>query len=485
MTDAQQQRVAEFIAELEKIPEGAHFVDFLMSRLPEDERRFVDFCAIPHQFSLEGAKFVLADWDRERVERVFKRVLELAIVTPSATDCALHDEARNHLFRKWLEPDRQAEFAAVNRRIVDFLALQRRGLGPTDFARGDALLTNEIFHSFAYDRAGAMDKFYHTFGERRAQGRYALCETLVTVLLEYDPILTPRERLVLTYSRGKVEFDLDDDESAAALFQEVAASDQASVRLKTAALSRLGQVRLRRHELDAARAAFEAAINQPANDPNAQKHRQRALIGLGNTFGLLGNFDQAKQVIHRAIELAETRRNLQELAAAYTSLGRLYQSWGYWTQAEKYLTWTLELLKTETDTVARAQALANLGSLFVHFAHWAKAEPVLNQAYELFDRLGHIRGKSIVQQNLFRVMMATDKPEALDHGIHSFQNFVLMRDFFHAGVAGRGLARYFSRRNNPKERRKYVELAIEAFTRAKARQEAEALKSELGTIKFG
>ncbi len=122
---------------------------------------------------------------------------------------------------------------------------------------------------------------------------------------------------------------------------------------------KLGTVYERRGDWELAESHFEAAL-AALGDQGAADARARLYADWSRTAHHRGHMQQARELAHRALDLAKTAQDTRALAQAHNILGILASSQNDLEQAQSHLEESLALAERLNDLSARVAALNNL-----------------------------------------------------------------------------------------------------------------------------
>ncbi|WP_158853495.1 AfsR/SARP family transcriptional regulator [Saccharothrix deserti] len=129
----------------------------------------------------------------------------------------------------------------------------------------------------------------------------------------------------------------------------------------------------------------------------------RALSNLGIVQERLGEYEEAASLHLEALALHQRLGSRYGEAAALLNLGNAHTRPGHHAGAVEYLERALDLFRRLDDAVGQASALSNLGGVCASLRRYPDAVRHLSQAQELFQRLDHSYGVASTLSNLGNV----------------------------------------------------------------------------------
>ena len=164
-------------------------------------------------------------------------------------------------------------------------------------------------------------------------------------------------------------------------------------------MHKLGEVYHRRGEWEAAEGHYQAALEAAGEDG-----RPAWLTHLFTDWSLTsyrsGEMDRARRLADRALQQAQTTKDLGALAQAHNILGILARAVGDLEAARGFFEASLDFAARLNDPVMRYAALNNLARLLEERGQAAEAIPLARQALELCARMGDRHRQAAIQNNL-------------------------------------------------------------------------------------
>jgi adenylate cyclase len=163
----------------------------------------------------------------------------------------------------------------------------------------------------------------------------------------------------------------------------------------------------REYLLKAAEAARARYANQAAIDYYrrvlallAENEKTQVMLKLGQVLALVGEWQQAEEVYHQVLEMAQDLSDHQSLAWCWTSMAELAGKQGLYTQAEEWLTQASEVFKDEGDMVGLGQVLHYAGTLAAQQGKFDEARKQYQNSLEIRRQLGDEPNISSLLSNL-------------------------------------------------------------------------------------
>lgn len=465
----------EVVRLLSALPEGSGTggVDLLLGQLDSDKAQCLRLCAIPHHFNPSILQVLSPALDNKQAEVVCAELATLALVRGHSDRLTIHDEARRHLFNRWLEPPRREEFREVSARLVKYFMPHQ----PQAAGTGDAWLQHAIFHSVGADQQSGFTGFENYCRQMRRQFRLSECENIIRLMHEYDPILTPEQRLRLTYHEAKLAADRGQWDTAEQLLGQLNTRDGLPADLRFRAQDRLGLVLTERRDFPTAIKHLEAALD--VSKELDQSFRGRALHDLGVAFREKGDIDEAEKLLCESLEVARETKDSPSLALVHSSLGTLYRKRGDLGLAVANYQKSIEYLEA-TDRLRRAQVYNAIGAAYERQREWKKAEEFYLQSLGIMDELGYKTGQGSTLNNLGLIYR---NRQQIEQAITAFRDavgrFEEVRDWYRAAETKRNLARTHRTAKQRDAARIAFEEAADLFKRAKIDVQETDTRTEL------
>jgi tetratricopeptide (TPR) repeat protein len=451
--------VARFQRQSEQLAEsgpGAS-VEFLFAQLEPESAQYLRLCAIPHQFSSPVLRVLVPGLSPEDADEQCKQFSELPVVTFNQDGMALHDKARHHLFQQWVTPPVNEEFKGASARLAEYFK-QAADTGGEDQRKNYSF--QRIFHLIGAEPDKGFDEFQTRCRELRRQFRLNDCEHLIKLVHEYDSILSPEQKLWLSYHEGKLAADRCQWEQSEQLFKQILKSDCPAPVLCALAYYRLGMLRQEKRDFFGAISNYKKALEEALRRPHSEGYRYRILHDLGVAYRDAGQLDRAEEVLKESIAMAEELKNISGVALGCNSLGTLYRLRGDTKRAIDLYNKSLECLADSGDTFRPAQVYNNLGIVYTELADWKKSREFFERSLEITRREGDALGQAKTLNNLVRVYQnLRQKERAVEAAEEAIRLFTEMREDYSAALSKRDLGRLY-------RRMKKRDLAHQALTEA-------------------
>ena len=367
-------------------------------------------CAVPHEFDPALLQRLGTYGEAEAAER-YAQFSELSVIQVNADALCVHERWRRPLWSWWLEDTQRAEFVALNEALVEWFAAMPERSGDDTAAR------RRMFHLVGCRQDEGLQAFEALFRAARHRRRFSECSLLLRLIHEYDPLLRPRERALLTYHEGKLASDLRDWERSLTLLRTVADDEAVEVRLRVNAEVRVGHtLRQAGRPLEALTVLEKARDRVAAADPTAARSAWRVLYELGEVYRDLGQADDASAMLTRALASANDDEEDADVAGMLNSLGTVQLKLREIDSAIESFRASLDYLKQRGDAVRSGGVLNNLGLAQLERCDWPAAEESLAASLEAKRAAGDLLGQATTQLNLSRVQASQ---EHLDGACHS------------------------------------------------------------------
>ncbi len=472
---------------LDKLASGGNPLEILLAALPTDEGRFLRLCAIPHTFSPPLLPVLDPQLSEAEAAAKYAGLAKLAIVRQVGDRLALHDDARAHLFRSWLE-GATLEFAEVSGRLAGYFRGQVVELR-ADIAAAEEAQLRMVFHLIGADERRGIAEFERTSRQLRYRLHWAMLERLLGLVDEYAAVLNSTSRAAVQYHRGKLAADLRQWEVAKTQFEGVMACEAAGDDRRLHSRIRLGMVEASRRDWDAAIAVFERALGEldrgSSSTPDREKLVALTLLDLGSAWREKHNYSKAADFIGRGLQRAENHPNAYIQANAYNSRGRLHADLDEREHAIADYQRSLELLEKDGDSLRAADVLNNLGVEYLKSARWQESRSFFERSLQIKREAEDAAGQARVLNNLARLeRRAQAQPRAIALLGQAAQLFEEVHDYFSAGVAKRNLARCHRAINEIAGFTEGLKEARKLFEQAGAGQEIANIDAELKGLKW-
>ncbi len=468
--------VAKFKRLLEALPESRRGggVELLLGQMEPQRARLLRLCAIPHQFDPDILLALAPELDAASARQRCAELARLAIVMDVEECLVLHEEARDHLFRWWLQLQNNDTFLQANAALVEWFYRQSlEAVGE----HLEELQDQRMFHLLGCDQAGGFAEFERLFAEARQVFRLSRCAALIRLVKEYYPVLSPVHQILLDYHAGKLAVDRRDLDAARALFEHVLADPQTPARLRVKVLTRLGQLAAAQRAWPQAIAHYHEALAL-ATDPGLDYPSHGILHDLAVAYRDSNELAKAERILQQAIADATCADSSLELATCYNSLGTLQLKRANLELAIDAYRQCLNYLDRAGQRFRMAQALNNLGLAYVHYGDLEQGGRYLRQSLEIKRDAGDSLGQASTLNNLVKIYRRQGRMnEALETSIEAIALFEVMRATRRAGIAYLNLGQLC--RDG-----KRVDLAQLAYDEAMARFRACGAKDEIETTQM-
>lgn len=455
----------EFQRLLAGLPEGlGGSIELLLSELSPVAAAALRLAAIPHQFDQALLAVLDPALEGDERERVYDELANLSISIEAGDGFAIHDSARAYLFRQWLQPDRRRDFAEVSARLAaHFTAAEAQAAG----GEKTAAERGRIFHLIGCDPDAGFAAFEVLLRKERLRFRLHACEALIRLVHEYDEVLTPAQRLRLSFHEAKLNLDLKRYDEAEALLLQLQRDNQDDVALKARTLFRLGRLRHAQRRFPEALAVYNEALALARSHPAARAQELRVLQCLAVTHADMKQLDRATALLGTAIGMAESLGERQELAACHNSLGILQRRLSEPDQAVASFRRSLDCLSAEDTEFRTAQVHNNLGLAFADLAQWQEARESMERGLEIARKAGDTDGQATAIGNLARVYLGLQRRgEAIAASEQAVSLFLQAHNWFGAAATAEGLANLYRRERRIPETRAALAQAATHFRRA-------------------
>lgn len=380
---------------------------FLLTMAPE-RARILRVAAIPHELD-RGILALLCP--EAGADAAYQTLGQLSFVLPASEKLVLHDDARAHLFKLWLEPEHLPEFQRLSALLAEHF---RRIVESSQGTQRDRALNEQVFHVIGADHETGFYDLQDLLRERSRQYRLNDCTALIRLAHEYDPILDPEQRQVLAYQQARSAVDLRDFDRALELLKALLNDPYVSFENAIRARQLVAAIHTERHDFRAAQLELEAALQQARSEPEGARLIPGLLHDLGCAHRDQGNSQKAEANLEECIERARKLQDRAMVALAYNSLGTVWQRLGDIRKAIALYNQSLEALPEEGESFRRAQVYNNLATAFSEERDWPASEEWLKLSLEIKRAAGDTKGQAIALSNLVAVYRnLQDVPRAL------------------------------------------------------------------------
>ena len=459
----------------------ASSLELLLGQLPPDRAEHLRLCAIPHRFDVDTLRALAPAIAPQECERQYREFLDLAVVSSGGHAARLHDTARTYLFRQWLAPPRRAGLAAASRRLVAHFSQRQRE--SSDGVEVEQHRYSAMFHRVADDEAAGMQEFNELFREARRQFRIGDCDRLVKLVCEYETILSPESRAILSYRKGQNAADYRNWARAREAFQAVLDNAGADADLRIRTHNRLGMVAAAQRQYSAAIACFEQALQLAAASGRGARYTHRILRDLGAAHRDLGDLDRALALLTDGVKRATEANDRASIAACQNSLGMLHQRRHELAEATAAYRASAAALDGLALPAQQAKVYDNLGTLYTESGDWTASMDAYGRSLEIARTAGDAFGQAITLNNMARVHQRShDDAKAVQLFEEAGKLFEAVGDLYGAAQVRRNVARAHARRKRIVEAREAFDQSIALFGRAGASTEEAAARDELARL---
>ncbi len=274
--------------------------------------------------------------------------------------------------------------------------------------------------AFHYQHAGLASpaaEYYRLAGEY-ARALYANAKALEHFRAALA--LGHPEPAALHEAMGDVQTLMGDYGAAAAAFETAA---QLSPGVSATLEHKRGNLHLRRGEWALAEEHFQAA-RQALGDVGDAQERARLWADSSLVAHRRNQGDQARASACRALELAETAKDLRALAQAHNILGILESSAGHLDKAQEHLQTSSRLAESLGDPAIRVAALNNLALAFREHGDLQRAIELGQAALHLCISVGDRHREAALHNNLADLYHMVGQSEiAMQHLKHAVSIF--------------------------------------------------------------
>jgi tetratricopeptide (TPR) repeat protein len=439
-------------------------------------------CAIPHEFNPDLLR-VLWDWPSpEEADRCYDAFAELSILQSGATSLSMHDRWRKPLWKWWLRAENRSEFQRISRRLVDHFSgfLDRAG----GAAALEGLLRKRMYHLIGADRDAGFVLFESLCRRARHQWRFTECSTLIRLVRDYEPILTPEQKAKLGYHEGKLEADVRNWKRAEELFRGIGADASVSAEDRFKAMVRLGQALREQQRVPEAVVVLEQTQGILAADPHLKGLEWRVLRELGEAYRDTGSVERAQTLVLSAINAARIGKEAADFAGLFNSLGTAYLKQREIPCAIKAFKRSLDELERQEDVFRPAQVQNNLGIAYTEQGDWAAAESAFAASLDLKRQAGDLLGQGIALQNMSRVQAAQERlDEATQSAEAAAKIFAAQGENRREGKTKQALGKYARKRGDTKRACALLEEAVALLEKGGDTAAAAAASQDLLIVK--
>jgi len=411
---------------------------------------------------------------------VLNEIANLSVVVQAGACFTLHDDARGHLFGRWLAPERRNAFADISARLAaHFAALETEGAGDVRTVAQRA----RIFHLLGADQAAGFAAFEALCRQERMEFRLHACEALIRLVHEYDPVLTPERRLRLRFIEARLLLDLRRYAEAETWLNELRTACADDPRLLVRVLFRLGRLCQIRRRRDEALSHYNAALALVATHEDLRDQELRLLQNLAMLQADRNELDAAAAVMAKAVKRAERLGDRGELAACHNSLGILLRRQSEPDRAIAAFQASLGYFEGGKDEFRTAQVHSNLGLAYADQADWERARQSLERALEISRQADDANGQATALINLMRPYLGLQRrADAIAAGEQAITLFTRIHNWHDAARTAESFARLYRRERRLPEARTALAQAAELYRRAADPARAAACDEMAGRI---
>lgn len=364
---------------------------------------FLRRCAIPHAFD-QALLRELGALSEAEASRLYARFAELSLMQIGDSTLSMHERWRKPLWQWWLDPAQRNEFAAINEACVKWFAAPAAATGEDPVAR------RRMFHLIGWRQDDGMQMFEAQFRAARWRRRFSECSLLLNLAHEYDPVLRPGWRALLTYEEGKVASDLRQWDRSLSLLRGVAVDPDADLHLRIDAQVRVG------HALRMTGRAPEALtlledLRDRATAEQAARSSSRVLYELGEAYRDVGRVNDASKTLLSALAIVDHDEDDADVAGILNSLGTVQLKLLETDRAISSFQASLDRLRRLGDAVRAGGVLNNLGLAQLERCDWKAAEATLRESLESKRSAGDVLGQATTLLNLSKAQAAQEHLE--------------------------------------------------------------------------
>jgi tetratricopeptide (TPR) repeat protein len=458
-------------------------IDLLLLQMEDGKAEQLKLCAIPHQFDPDILQALAPELSSTQAKDLYEEFINLSIVLSLKDEAAMHDEARLHLFKHWLEKDSVQKFQQANQRLVQYY---ERRLAVVEGMTLENLKRNRMFHLLGVNQADGFVEFEKLFEEMWHQYRISECETLIHLVHEYNAVLDIQRVLWLTYYEGKLAADLRQWRRAEELLKEVVSHEELTSQLQVKSYHRLGIILTEQRKWEDAIGIFRNVLELVKSSEEHADFVDEVMHDIGIVYRDSGELKQAEKYLTEGLKIATGQNDLPSMALAYNSLGSLQQKLGQPHEAITMYEQSLKVLIENKDKFRPAQVYNNLGLTFADLREWQKSEEFLRKSLEIKRQAGDTRGQAMTLTNLGRVYTNLQSPErAIEVSHQAINLFKEVKDQYNIARTKRNLAKLHRSMNNQGVAIEFFKEAVELFNKCKESGEVEITQIELDALEKG
>lgn len=450
-------------------------VELLLRRLDPLTAKYLELCAIPHQFDPRILRVLEPEMSAVDAKSRYEELSQLSCVSARPNALAVHDEARKYLFGRWLSKNNY-EFKNANARLANYFTQTR---DPESAYSVEFAQRQRMFHLIGEDQSGGVKEFERLCRSERSVGRLSECETLIALVREYKAVLSDSSSGIVLYHEAKLWLDRRELEKSEQLFREVLNNQTLSSGYHIRSFDRIGLIYGARRQWKEAIRSLQTAVRL-AEVAGDQWRLSLVMNDLGATLRDSGDQEEGRRILKKAIQLADEVKNTSCVAAGYNSLGTLERRAGDIRKGIEQYEKSLSYLSKLHDELREAQVYNNLGAAYADLGDWATSEQMYQRSLELKREAGDSIGQARTLSNLVPVYQNLKlRDDAIVAASQSIAVFEELRDKFSAAVTTRNLAKVYREMELADKSRNAYSRAIELFREAGDDEQFYATKTEL------
>lgn len=451
-------------------------VEFLLGQLDDDEARVVRLCAIPHQFAPELLAVLATDIDAERRAEIYEELADLSLVVKGDGGLALEEDAREYLFKQWLESGLE-EFKAVSGRLAEYY-----GSGRAELAGAGQAEVEHMFHLVGASQDAGMDEFERLFVRRLGEYRTGECDYLVASVHEYDPVLTGPNRARLAYHEGSLAVGRGEWEEATKSLSYVAEDWDGDAELRAAAWDKLGTVYAAQRRWGYAIISYQRALQSLELDGGAHPdYRVKHNLAVAYRDSDGGDLERARDLLRESLRISFESNDLFWAAKCLNSLGTLYLRLNDNDLAVNSYERSLGLLTELRDHLGVAQVYNNLGLICLNREDWPDAVTHFTSSLREARRAGDTLTQAHALANLALADLNLGRLDSAEKSLRTaFVKYAEMRRPYLQAVAAWRLVATLVRAGRADAAAEFYAAAKKLFAESNAEREMESLAEEFG-----
>jgi tetratricopeptide (TPR) repeat protein len=379
--------------------------------------------------------------------------VEFSFVRPHPRGYTFHEVTRGALRDRLLRKDRE-RFREISFKVAALFS-------PKLTAEDEDLAFERAYLMVGYDEKGGFEYFDSLYMNASQSRRYATCGTLLGMISEMEPLLSPEGVRRIHAYRALSALNLRDFDLAEKLFEELYLLDLPVEFAARVALG-LGIALENKSRLQEAARVYEAGIAklgnaEPTLDVTWRLHNRAALVLIR-----LGDVAKAEKHAERGLRLSRNAGHLTGQAMSLETIGQLYNKLRDLPKARQAFEESLGLFKKAGLEYEESRAFLSLAALEESVSKWDAAEKWYQTARKIKTALGDDHGVAIVDANLGNLCLRRDQPRAsFDFFRSSLDTFRRFRDGLRASQVLYSMAIACERSNQIPEAVEHLESAIE------------------------